>query len=75
MKDMAKIGNYLKGLRIAHLHLDIPDGQETKPILNALAKKYGFTVRHFPADNDRTKSPYETSSIYAGLTASRWNLQ
>jgi branched-chain amino acid transport system substrate-binding protein len=38
----------LKGLKIANLHIDIPYGQETKPILDALAKKYGFTVRHFP---------------------------
>jgi branched-chain amino acid transport system substrate-binding protein len=38
----------LKGLKIANLHIDIPYGQETKPILDALAKKFGFTVRHFP---------------------------
>jgi len=38
----------LKGLKIANLHIDIPYGQETKPILDALAAKYGFTVRHFP---------------------------
>ena len=38
----------LKGLKIANLHIDIPYGQETKPILDALAKKYGFTVKHFP---------------------------
>ena len=38
----------LKGLKIANLHIDIPYGQETKPILDALAVKYGFTVRHFP---------------------------
>ena len=37
----------LKGLKIANLHIDIPYGQETKPILDALAKKFGFTVRHF----------------------------
>ncbi len=47
-KDMATIGKYLKGLKIANLHIDVPYGQETKPILDALAKKYGFTVRHFP---------------------------
>ncbi len=46
-KDMATIGKYLKGLKIANLHIDVPYGQETKPILDALAKKYGFTVRHF----------------------------
>ena len=46
--NMADIGKYLKGLKIANLHIDIPYGQETKPILDALAKKYGFTVRHFP---------------------------
>ena len=38
----------LKGLKIANLHIDVPYGQETKPVLDALAKKYGFTVRHFP---------------------------
>ncbi len=38
----------LKGLKIANLHIDIPYGQETKPILDALAKKYGFTVKHYP---------------------------
>lgn len=38
----------LKGLRIANLYLDVPYGQETKPILDALAKKFGFTVEHFP---------------------------
>ncbi len=47
-KDMATIGKYLKGLKIANLHIDVPYGQETKPILDAMAKKYGFTVRHFP---------------------------
>jgi len=38
----------LKGLKIANLHIDIPYGQETKPILDALAQKYGFEVKHFP---------------------------
>ena len=38
----------LKGQKIANLHIDVPYGQETKPILDALAKEYGFTVRHFP---------------------------
>jgi branched-chain amino acid transport system substrate-binding protein len=47
-KDMSTIGNYLKGLKIANLHIDVPYGQETKPILDAMSKKYGFTVRHFP---------------------------
>jgi len=45
---MATIGKYLKGLKIANLHIDVPYGQETKPILDHLAKKYGFIVRHFP---------------------------
>jgi len=47
-KDMATIGKYLKGLKIANLHIDVPYGQETKPILDAMAKKFGFTVKHFP---------------------------
>jgi len=38
----------LKGLKIANLHIDVPYGQETKPILDAMAKKFGFTVKHFP---------------------------
>jgi branched-chain amino acid transport system substrate-binding protein len=38
----------LYGVKIANLHIDIPYGQETKPMLDALAKKYGFKVRHFP---------------------------
>ena len=38
----------LKGLKIANLHIDIPYGQETKPLLDALSKKYGFKIRHFP---------------------------
>jgi branched-chain amino acid transport system substrate-binding protein len=47
-KDMATIGKYLKGKKIANLHIDVPYGQETKPILDAMAKKFGFQVRHFP---------------------------
>lgn len=38
----------LKGLKIANLYIDIAYGQETKPILDAMAEKFGFTVRHFP---------------------------
>jgi branched-chain amino acid transport system substrate-binding protein len=38
----------LKGLKIANLHIDIPYGQETKPMLDGLAKKFGFEVQHFP---------------------------
>ena len=47
-KDMATIGKYLKGLKIADLYIDVPYGQETKPILADLSKKYGFEVRFFP---------------------------
>ena len=47
-KDMSTIGKYLKGLKIANLHIDVPYGQETKPLLNALSKKYGFKVKHYP---------------------------
>lgn len=46
--DMATIGKYLKGKKIANLHIDVPYGQETKPMLDALSKQYGFEVRHFP---------------------------
>ncbi len=38
----------LKGLKIANLYIDVPYGQETKPILDVMAKKYGFIVRHYP---------------------------
>jgi branched-chain amino acid transport system substrate-binding protein len=51
IKFIAKrMGGYEKlyGLKIANLHIDVPYGQETKPMLDALAKKYGFKVRHFP---------------------------
>jgi branched-chain amino acid transport system substrate-binding protein len=47
-KTMDTIGDYLKGLKIANLYIDVPYGQETKPILDDLSKKYGFKVRHFP---------------------------
>jgi len=47
-KDMSTIGKYLKGKKIANLHIDVPYGQETKPILDAMSKKFGFQVRHFP---------------------------
>jgi branched-chain amino acid transport system substrate-binding protein len=47
-KDMSTIGKYLKGLKIANLHIDVPYGQETKPILDSMSKKFGFKVRHFP---------------------------
>jgi branched-chain amino acid transport system substrate-binding protein len=38
----------LKGLKIANLHLDHPYGRETRFILEIMAKKFGFTVKHFP---------------------------
>jgi branched-chain amino acid transport system substrate-binding protein len=45
-----KMGGWdkLYGVKIANLHIDVPYGQETKPMLDALAKQYGFKVRHFP---------------------------
>jgi branched-chain amino acid transport system substrate-binding protein len=45
---MAEIGRFLKGKKIANLHIDVPYGQETKPMLDALSERYGFKVRHFP---------------------------
>jgi branched-chain amino acid transport system substrate-binding protein len=47
-KNMSSIGKYLKGLKIANLHIDVPYGQETKPILDDMSKKFGFDIRHFP---------------------------
>ena len=38
----------IKGLKIANLHIDVPYGQETKLMLDALSEKFGFTVKHFP---------------------------
>jgi branched-chain amino acid transport system substrate-binding protein len=38
----------LKGLKITNLYLDTPYGQETIPILDALSKRFGFEVKHFP---------------------------
>ncbi len=32
----------LKGMKIANLHIDVPYGQETKPILDALAEEFGL---------------------------------
>ena len=46
--NMADIGTYLSGLKIANLYIDVPYGQETKPILDKMAKKFGFKIRHFP---------------------------
>ena len=47
-KNEADMGKYLKGLKIANLYIDVPYGQETKPILDANAKRFGFEIRHFP---------------------------
>jgi branched-chain amino acid transport system substrate-binding protein len=47
-KNEADMGKYLKGVKIANLYIDVPYGQETKPILDANAKRFGFEVRHFP---------------------------
>lgn len=38
----------LKGKKIVNLHLKVPYGQETIPILDEMAKRYGFTVEHLP---------------------------
>jgi len=38
----------LKGKKIVNLHLNVPYGQETIPILDDLSKKYGFEVTHLP---------------------------
>ncbi len=38
----------LKGVKIANLYIDVPYGQETRPTLDSMAKKYGFIVRHYP---------------------------
>ncbi|MFQ5828037.1 MAG: ABC transporter substrate-binding protein [Candidatus Methylomirabilia bacterium] len=38
----------LKGVKIANLHLDHPYGRETIFILNAMSKKFGFEVKHYP---------------------------
>jgi branched-chain amino acid transport system substrate-binding protein len=38
----------LKGLKIANVHHDSAYGKETIPVLEEQAKKYGFTVKHYP---------------------------
>src|SRR5437667_2022914 len=38
----------LKGLTIVNIYHDSAYGKETIPILDAQAKKYGFTVKHIP---------------------------
>jgi branched-chain amino acid transport system substrate-binding protein len=38
----------LYGVKIANLHIDVPYGQETKPILDSMSETFGFQVRHFP---------------------------
>ena len=38
----------LKGLKIVNIYHDSAYGKETIPILDAQAKKYGFTVKHIP---------------------------
>jgi len=38
----------LKGKKIAHVYHDSGFGKETIPVLEALAKKHGFTVQHYP---------------------------
>ena len=38
----------LKGKKIANLYHESSYGKETIPILNVQAKKYGFTVKHYP---------------------------
>ena len=36
----------LKGLKIAHIYMDNDYGQETIPILDIQAARYGFAVQH-----------------------------
>ena len=38
----------LKGVKIVNLHLKHPYGEETKPMLDAMAKRFGFEVTHIP---------------------------
>ncbi|EIJ41813.1 hypothetical protein BegalDRAFT_0905 [Beggiatoa alba B18LD] len=38
----------LKGKKIAHVYHDSGYGKETIPVLELQAKKYGFTLEHFP---------------------------
>jgi len=38
----------LKGVKIANLYLDHPYGRETRFMLEIMAKKFGFIVKHFP---------------------------
>ncbi|CAM5213250.1 Branched-chain amino acid transport system substrate-binding protein OS=Castellaniella defragrans OX=75697 GN=HNR28_000009 PE=3 SV=1 [Castellaniella defragrans] len=38
----------LKGKKIAHVYIDSPFGREPIPVLDALSKKLGFTLKTFP---------------------------
>ncbi len=38
----------LAGLKIANLHHDSAYGKESSPVLNRMAEKYGFEVKHYP---------------------------
>jgi branched-chain amino acid transport system substrate-binding protein len=53
----------LKGLKIANLHLDVPYGQETKFILEIMAKKFGFEVKHFPV----SWPGFDQKSLWLGI--------
>lgn len=46
--EESKLGSFLKGIKLANLYIDVAYGQETKPILDKMAKKFDFTIRHFP---------------------------
>ena len=46
----------LKGKKIVNIYHDSAYGKETIPVLDAQAKKYGFTVTHIPCRTRVTSS-------------------
>lgn len=49
VKHMIQVeGGSLKGKTVGLIHLDAPFGKEPIPVLQALAKEYGFTLKLYP---------------------------
>ena len=62
----------LKGKKIGLLHLDAPFGKEPIPLLEALAKEYGFELKLYPSRRRicRTRARSGSTSAATGRTGS-----
>ena len=58
----------LKGKTIGLVHLDAPYGKEPIPLLDALAKDYGFTVKLYPVP---VKEMQNQTSLWLGVRRDR----